>query len=64
MVRRAAQVAVYQGVAAVPLHTLLGRFKKSFFLHPASFELYGRVGVRRCLRWPAPAQRSCWRSHC
>jgi hypothetical protein len=59
--RRAAQVAVYQGVAAVPLHTLLGRFKKSFFLHPASFELYGRVGVRRRPRQRSPAQRSCWR---
>ena len=42
----ACQVVVYQGLAAVPLHFLFGRFKKSFFLHPTTYELYGRVGVR------------------
>ena len=42
----ACQVVMYQGLAAVPLHFLLGRFKKSFFLHPTTYELYGRVGVR------------------
>ena len=37
---------MYQGLAAVPLHFWFGRFKKSFFLHPTTYELYGRVGVR------------------
>ncbi|KAK9819482.1 hypothetical protein WJX81_005355 [Elliptochloris bilobata] len=41
------QVVVYQGLAALPLHFWFGRFKKSFFLHPNTFELYGRVGVEK-----------------
>ena len=51
----ACQVVVYQGLAAVPLHFLFGRFKKSFFLHPTTYELYGRVGVRPRLAASRPA---------
>ena len=40
------QEVLYKGKAAVPLSGLAGRFEKAFFLHPESYELYGRVRVR------------------
>ena len=59
------QVVVYHGLAALPLHFWFGRFKKSFFLHPTTFELYGRVGVRTLLHANAAAPcSSCVASVC
>lgn len=46
---------MYHGLAALPLHFWFGRFKKSFFLHPTTFELYGRVGVCTLLHANAAA---------
>ena len=40
------QVAVFEGKAAVPV---LSRFRKLFFLHPKTFELYGHVDIGK---WP------------
>lgn len=39
------QVATFEGRAAVPLTSILGGFRKLFFLQPRTFDLYGRVQV-------------------
>ena len=43
---RVRQEVLFEGKAAVPLPSLAGRFQKAFFLHPGSYELYGRVRLR------------------
>ncbi|KAK9909479.1 hypothetical protein WJX75_002916 [Coccomyxa subellipsoidea] len=41
------EVATYEGRAAVPLTSIFGGFRKLFFLQPRTFDLYGRVQVRK-----------------
>lgn len=40
------QEIIYKGKAAVPLSGLFGHFEKAFFLHPDTYEVYGRVRLK------------------